>query len=192
MQTRRIFIPPHSTQIFIRERHFPRGQVMSLCVLNVAYPFAPVGPNAVGGAEQVVTVLDHALVRAGHDSIVMACEGSVAEGILVSMPRPAGVLDEGTRRQVRMQYQVALQKLLTRWRFDVIHMHGVDFHEYLPPEGTPVLATLHLPPQWYPKQVFELNRPQTYLHCVSSRQRETCPPCAYLLTEIENGVLMER
>src|SRR3954465_10552397 len=44
------------------------GHAMPLCVLNVAYPLAPVGPDAVGGAEQVLAMIDAALVRAGHES----------------------------------------------------------------------------------------------------------------------------
>ena len=39
---------------------------MSLTILSVAYPLAPVGPDAVGGAEQVLSQLDHALTAAGH------------------------------------------------------------------------------------------------------------------------------
>jgi hypothetical protein len=54
-----------------------------LTILNVAYPFAPVGPNAVGGAEQVLTTLDAALAEAGHRSVVVACEQSQTRGELV-------------------------------------------------------------------------------------------------------------
>jgi glycosyltransferase involved in cell wall biosynthesis len=161
---------------------------MHLTVLNVAYPFAPVGPDAVGGAEQVLTRLDFALSRAGHDSIVMACEGSAAEGILISMPNPTGTVEHDARKTIYAQYRQTIQQLLTRWRVDVIHMHGVDFFEYLPPTRVPVLATLHLPPHWYPPRVFKLDDPNTYLHCVSETQRQACPPCSYLLPVVENGV----
>ena len=58
---------------------------MSLTVLSVAYPLAPVGPDAVGGAEQVLTRLDRALVEAGHRSIVVAQEGSRTAGTLVAV-----------------------------------------------------------------------------------------------------------
>jgi glycosyltransferase involved in cell wall biosynthesis len=54
-----------------------------------------------------------------------------------------------------------------------------------------VLATLHLPPGWYPPEIFHLDRPRTYLHCVSPAQRRACPPGANLLPEIENGVPVE-
>ncbi|HEY9510578.1 MAG TPA: glycosyltransferase family 4 protein [Verrucomicrobiae bacterium] len=161
---------------------------MNLTVLNVAYPFAPTGPNAVGGAEQVVAQLDLALTRAGHDSVVIASEGSVAEGILVSMPKTPGRLDEAARQRVYEHYRNAIHELTKRWRFDVIHMHGVDFHEYLPPTGIPVLVTLHLPPHWYSPNIFKLDRPHTYFHCVSETQRRACPPCANLLPVVENGV----
>ena len=56
---------------------------MTLTVVSVAYPFAPVGPDAVGGAEQVLSTLDHALTAAGHRSLVVACEGSSVAGTLL-------------------------------------------------------------------------------------------------------------
>src|SRR4051812_9669887 len=160
---------------------------MRLVVLNVADPFAPVGPDASGGAEQVLTQLDAGLVRAGHESIVMACEGSTAEGILLSTTRPGDALDDAVRRKSFEQYRFILAKFLEKWPIDLIHVHGADFHEYLPPAGVPVLATLHQALDWYPPQIFSLDRPQTFLQCVSAAQRAACPPCGALLPEIENG-----
>ncbi len=165
---------------------------MSLTVLNVAYPLAPMGPNAVGGAEQVLTACDEALVRAGHRSLVLACEGSVCHGELLPFPLPEGPLDEAAQARVRARYREALLLALHRHRVDVVHLHGVDFLHYLPPEGVPVLATLHLPPGWYSPEVFRLERPDLYLHCVSASQRRACPPGAQLLGEIPNGVPLDR
>lgn len=162
-----------------------------MVVLNVAFPFAPVGPDAVGGPGQVLTQLDTALVEREHESIVMACEGSVTEGILLATPKTSDVLDESERRKIYEQYRFTLHKFLEKWPIDLIHMHGVDFYEYLPLPGIPVLVTLHLPVQLYPEKIFKLERPQTYLHCVSRQQRSSCPPCANLLPEIENGVAPE-
>jgi hypothetical protein len=48
---------------------------MSISVLSVAYPLSPVGPDAVGGAEQVLASLDRALVTAGQRSIVLGANG---------------------------------------------------------------------------------------------------------------------
>ncbi|MDB6109521.1 MAG: glycosyl transferase family 1 [Pedosphaera sp.] len=164
---------------------------MRLTVLNVAYPLAPVGPNSVGGAEQVLTHLDAALVCAGHQSLVIAREGSRTAGTLLAVPKVEGVLSDETRRWAQHQQRMAIEKALGQWPVDLVHLHGIDFHEYLPPPGLPVLATLHLPPEWYPAEVFRLPRPGTFLNCVSPAQRRACPPCAGLLREIENGIPTE-
>src|SRR5215471_14021472 len=108
---------------------------MPLSVLSIAYPFAPVSPDAVGGAEQVLSQLDAALVRAGHNSVVVACEGSSIRGKLVAMRRPEGLLNEATQRQVYHEYKLVIRQLLSRLPIDLIHMHGIDFSEYLPPAG---------------------------------------------------------
>jgi len=164
---------------------------MKFVVLNVAYPFAPVGPDALGGAEQMVAGLDVALTRSGHESFVMACEGSVAEGILVATPKPSGVFHEAERHRIHEQYRFTLQMFLEKWPIDLIHMHGGDFYEYLPASGVPVLVTLHLPVDRYPEKIFHLDRPQTFLQCVSADQRSACPPCANLLPEIESDLAPE-
>lgn len=159
---------------------------MVLVVLNVASPFAPVGPGAAGDAEKVVAQLDAALVRDGQESIVMACEGSVADGILLATGRPSAAPAENERSKILEQWRFTLQKFLARWPIDLIHMHGADFYEYLPPPGITVLVTLHRRADEYPEQVFHLQRPQTFLHCVSASQRDSCPKCASLLPEVEN------
>jgi glycosyltransferase involved in cell wall biosynthesis len=163
-----------------------------LTVLSVAYPLAPVGPDAVGGAEQVLTHLDSALVRAGHRSVVVACEGSQAAGALVAVPRPSGELTEAARAAVREAHRRAIVRALDRWSIDLVHLHGIDFHEYLPAPGVPVLATLHLPPAWYPGCALRPQRPRTWLNCVSHSQRAACPPGAAVFGVVENGVPVER
>jgi hypothetical protein len=157
---------------------------MKLVVLNVAYPFAPVGPHSLGSAEQLLTRLDAALSQSGHESFVMACEGSVTEGILLATPKPSLSLDDAERHRIHAQYRFTLQSFLEKWPIDLIHMHGADFYEYLPSPGVPVLVTLHLPVNQYPESIFHLDRPQTFLQCVSAQQRALCPPCPNLLPEI--------
>lgn len=161
---------------------------MSLTVLSVAYPFAPVGMDAAGGAEQVLGWLDRALAAAGHRSLLVACEGSVAAGQLIEVPREAGPLDDAARERAWRRQRAAIAGALERWPVDVVHLHGIDCHEYLPPPGVPALATLHLPPAWYPPETFAPERPDTWLHCVSQAQHAACPPTPNLLPAIENGV----
>ena len=160
---------------------------MKLVVLNVAYPFLPVDPSALGSAERLPSCLDAALARSGHESFVMACEGSVTEGILLATPKPSPAPDEAERHRIHEQYRFTLQTFLEKWPIDLIHMHGADFYEYLPLRPVPVLVTLHQPVEHYPEIIFHLDRPQTFLQCTSARQHRSCPPCPYLLPELEDA-----
>jgi glycosyltransferase involved in cell wall biosynthesis len=155
-----------------------------MLVVEVAYPFAPVGPDTVGGAEQILTALDAAL---GHQSIVIACEGSSCRGVLIPIPALKN-LDERSRAAGHAHVRRAIAEALERFPVDLIHFHGVDFPAYLPSEGPPVLATLHLPIHLYPAQALFPRRPGTWLHCVSESQRRDCPPGVPLLATVPNGV----
>lgn len=161
---------------------------MSLTILNVAYPFAPVGPDAVGGAEQILSALDRAIVRAGHQSVVVACEGSITEGAFVPVPATPGPLDADRMTAARARHRRAIEQALERYPVDVVHVHGLDFPSYLPPPGVPVLATLHLPVHWYSSGALQTQRPDTWLQCVSEKQHEACGANPRLLPPIENGV----
>jgi glycosyltransferase involved in cell wall biosynthesis len=164
---------------------------MRLTILNVAYPLAPVGPDAVGGAEQVLTQLDRAVVRAGHRSLVLACDGSVAAGELIATEPIRGVLADHMNALAQAGHRQRLQELVAREHVDVVHLHGIDFHTYLPPAGVPVLVTLHMPPAWHSAEAFALRRPRTYLQCVSRSQARACPPGVRLLPPIPNGVPLD-
>lgn len=158
-----------------------------MLVLEVAYPFAPIGPDAVGGAEQILTALDAALARTAHRSIVIAREGSSCRGTLIPIPALKN-LDERSRASGHAHVRQAIAEALERFPVDLIHFHGVDFPAYLPPDGPPVLATLHLPIHLYPAQALFPRRPGTWLHCVSESQRRDCPPGVPLLATVPNGV----
>lgn len=162
---------------------------MTLTVLSVAYPLAPVGPDTVGGAEQVLSMIDRALVARGHRSLVIGCEGSVVAGELLAIPRPSTAYSEDVRQRAQAHCRRAIERALRRWPVDLVHLHGCDCAAYLPSSEVPVLVTLHLPPAWYPAHLFQ-PRPCTYLHCVSRSQRQSCPRDAALLPEIENGVVL--
>lgn len=163
---------------------------MSLTILSVAYPLAPVSPDAVGGAEQIVSQLDAALVERGHRSIVIACEGSRVAGTLISVPLPEGVYDEAARSGAHARHRSAIAAALAHHPVDVVHLHGLDFHAYLPAPGVAALATLHLPPSWYPTEALQPSRPDTWLHAVSEAQHGACPPGPHLLPPIANGVAL--
>lgn len=160
---------------------------MTLAVLSVAYPLAPVGPDATGGAEQILTYLDAALVDAGHHSIVIACEGSQARGTLFPIRITDWPLDEALAWVYERQLST-IKQVLSQYSVDVVHLHGLNFAKCLPPQDVPVLATLHMPVTYYPAESFSLTRPRTFLQCVSSSQQRSFPAAARLLDPIENGV----
>lgn len=164
---------------------------MSLTILSVAYPLAPVSLDAAGGAEQILATLDRALVAAGHRSIVVAQEGSRVAGTLVAVPAAPGVLDDAAKLDAQARHRAAIASALARWRVDLVHLHGIDFDAYLPAAGVPALATLHLPPSWYPASALRPARPETWLNCVSAAQHRDCPDSPNLLPPIENGIDVE-
>ena len=164
---------------------------MALTVVSVAYPFATAGPDAVGGAEQVLAAIDSALTRAGHRSIVIAQDGSRTEGTLVPIPPHDGVVDNAAYSAVHQHVRDAITRTLDRWPVDVLHFHGIDFDAYLPPEGPAALATLHLPVEWYRQTALEPARPRTVLACVSETQRRALGARGDDVLLVPNGVAID-
>ena len=161
-----------------------------MIVLSVAYPFAPVSGDSVGGAEQILSSLDEYLVWKGHRSIVIAAAGSKTSGELVSIAAPDGVITDAQRVVAECEYRRAIDRVLDREEVDIVHFHGLDFFRYLPKGRIPVLATLHLPISFFPLQIFQSSRPNTWLHCVSANQQRDCPESTILLPPIPNGVVI--
>jgi glycosyltransferase involved in cell wall biosynthesis len=164
---------------------------MKLTVLSVGYPLAPVSENATGGAEQILAMLDAALVAAGQRSLVVAPEGSRCQGLLLPTPAVSCTLDRRTHKLACAQVRRTIASALQRFSVDVIHLHGVDFLEYLPASGPPAVVTLHLPVAWYPPRAFTQHPQKSRFVCVSQSQAAQCPACARVRV-IENGIRLER
>jgi glycosyltransferase involved in cell wall biosynthesis len=159
----------------------------SLTVLNVAYPFAPVSHETAGGAEQVLAMLDEALVAVGHRSLVLAAEGSRVAGELIASSPPPALLDIRTRHNQQATYQEQLIAILRTRQVDIVHFHGLDFAQYMPPLEKTYVATIHLPDGWYPPHTFEL---PVHLVWVSRDQQES-----YALAKgdlIPNGIRLDQ
>jgi glycosyltransferase involved in cell wall biosynthesis len=160
-----------------------------LTILQVAYPFAPVGPDAVGGAEQILHQIDRALVRAGWNSVVIACAGSRIDGTLVPTPALPALLDDTAKHAAWRRHRHTIEEVIASQEIDVVHLHGVDFLEYLPRSKARVLATLHLPPDWYDASVYGLG---IRLACVSQHQHAACPASSAEIAVIANGVDLDQ
>jgi glycosyltransferase involved in cell wall biosynthesis len=150
-------------------------------VLLVAYPFAPVSPDAVGGAEQVLATLDAGLVAAGGRSLVLACPGSRVQGILCPTPPLPVMIDAEARRVAWAAVRESIAALAPE--VDLVHLHGLDFAEYLPALRVPALVTLHLPLDWYPPMPGSVQ-----LVCVSRAQRARGGAAFARVPVVENGV----
>ncbi len=161
---------------------------VGLTVVSVAYPLAKVGPSAAGGAEQVLGWLDTAWTARGWHSLVVAQAGSEVAGELFATDVAEGVLDTALREAAVEAHQAALDRALRSAHVDLIHMHGIDFHRYRVPREMPVLVTLHLPPEWYPREIWR-GPANVQLQCVSETQRRACPAeVRDRLPVVQNGV----
>ncbi len=165
---------------------------MPLTVLSVSYPLAQVSPRTAGGAEQVLSLLDAALVREGHRSLVLAPAGSRCYGLLIPAQVPTGVLHEAAKRESQKEFKRLLERALNDYSVDIIHMHGLDFIEYLPNCETPVLVSLHLPLSWYPRHALIPPHPRLNFVCVSKSQAGTAPPGMQIARIIPNGIEIAR
>jgi len=153
-------------------------------ILSVAYPLLPVSQDASGGAEQILFLMERELVRSGHESIVIGAKGSQVSGKLLETPVFTGEITDLVRQDAQRAHLRALEQALDQYSIDLIHFHGLDFYSYLPARSAPTLATLHLPPSWYPPSIFDL--PGIQLNCVSRTQAAAVP--AKKLPYITNGI----
>jgi glycosyltransferase involved in cell wall biosynthesis len=154
---------------------------MPLTILSVAYPLAPVTRATSGGAEQIVALLDDTFVRAGHRSLVVACEGSQVRGELIATPRHHGAIDNRAQREAHARHLATIRRVIDR--VDVVHYHGLDFLWYDVDADVPKIVTLHLPPEWYPPAIF--TRDDLTLVAVSQSECARAPRCDAV---VPNGI----
>jgi glycosyltransferase involved in cell wall biosynthesis len=161
---------------------------VSLTVLSVAFWLGVVSRESVGGAEQILLQIDEGLVRRGHQSLVIGRPESKIAGTLIPTVSIDGAVSNDAWVMAHDAIRRAMADALRRYPVDIVHLHGLDFADYLPEQDVPVLVTLHLPLHWYKQNALAVSRPNTYFHCVSRSQREDFPKNLRMLPEIENGV----
>lgn len=170
---------------------------MPLTVLTVADPFAPLTPGGDaagldGGAGQTVLALDAALVRAGHRSLVLACDGSAVAGTLVPLPRTRPGLSGAARRHVLGRQKALVDEMVRRVPVDVVHLHGTGFADTLPPPEVPALVTLHAPADAYPPGALGVERPGTVFAAPSRGPLTALPAGALKAGIIMPGMALDR
>ncbi len=166
-----------------------RERPLRLTVLSVAYPLVPVRPDVAGASEQVLSALDRALVAGGHESIVVAAQGSSTAGTLHEVPLGDERFTPEGRDEVHRWQRLLVNRVLREQHVDLVHLHGVDFLESLPPPGgPPCLVTLHMPVSSYPPGACLPQREHTWIHGVSRAQHAELPRTGRVLAPIANGV----
>ena len=124
--------------------------------------------------------------------VAMAGSRSAGELVPFAGPPPGEAIEEPIMVMQRQRVQATIEQVLAQNDVDLVHMHGLDFHEYTVPPGPAMLATLHLPPAWYPAAAFETARPNTWLNCVSLDEAAHTQPASHVLPPIPNGVPVDR
>jgi glycosyltransferase involved in cell wall biosynthesis len=171
-------------------KHGTRGRV-----LYVAYPLLPVDAASCGGAEQVLQACEQEAHAGGWQTTVAACSGSVAVGSVYATGAPAhGSLT--TEREIVAEHchkvleLIAVRNAVT-CGFDVVHDHSGGFFTCADRVDEPVIATLHLPREFYPASAFRHLPANLHLVCVSQNQARTFRGVAPVQV-IRNGVRLEQ
>lgn len=156
-------------------------------ILSVAFPFARVSEKTAGGAEQILKVLDKAVIMSGNQSVVLAQKGSSVNGELIEFDSECGMIDELNKKEIYKKYRSMLTDIIREKKIDLIHFHGLDFDEYFPSGQFSSLVTLHLPVEWYKDKCFSISG--IHFNCVSSFQFNSWEKRIIgRVSVIENGV----
>ncbi len=155
-------------------------------ILYVAYPLLPVSHDSAGGAEQILWSLEQEMTRRGHSTAVAACESSRVQGELLATGRAPETEDRLEERQ-ELHTRKTLEFLKDR-SFDVIHDHSGYFWKHAAEVDVPVLATLHLPRDFYRPELFEKVAANVSFNCVSHSQKAMFSDLPQMRAVVENGV----
>ncbi|HEY6350068.1 MAG TPA: glycosyltransferase [Candidatus Angelobacter sp.] len=142
-------------------------------ILYVSYPLLTVSDKSAGGAEQMLWTLEREMAKRGARTTVAASAGSQVSGELFITGEPCSVPDDFERRNREHQDRV-LEFVRTRSRqgrpLDLVHDQSGSFWPRAAEIDVPVLATLHLPRNFYAAQLFANIPENMVFNCVSESQ----------------------
>ncbi|HVZ15873.1 MAG TPA: hypothetical protein VG897_02060, partial [Terriglobales bacterium] len=160
-------------------------------ILYVAYPLLPVSNESCGGAEQMLSILEHEMAARRYITTVAACSGSRASGAVFATGDEAKQPDSFEPRNA--EHEARVLELIHRTSgsqpaFDLIHDKSGSFWRRADECNVPVLATLHLPRYFYPGDAFSNVPGNVYFNCVSESQRCTFDGVPNVLQTVANGI----
>jgi glycosyltransferase involved in cell wall biosynthesis len=184
----------------------------ALSILYVAYPLLAATEESAGGAEQMLLALEREMNARGHRTTVAAAEGSRVSGRLLATGAPAGRADEYDIREREHTRSVLAYLASHSGEFDLIHDESGSFFRRASECPLPMLATLHLPRTFYPREWFgdasqfcgqprganlghraftELASNLSF-NCVSQSQARSFGDCGQIIGVVENGIVTEQ
>lgn len=171
------------------------GDKLSLRVLFVAYSLLPVSDASCGGAEQMLIATEAEMASRGHATTVAAAEGSRVTGELFATGASPSEPDRFEPRDAEHNARIVecvWQSQKAGRPFDLIHDHSGSFWKHAEAVPTPVLATLHLPRNFYRADLFESLAPHLHFNCVSEAQARTFADLPDMLGFVPNGIDLRR
>jgi glycosyltransferase involved in cell wall biosynthesis len=163
-------------------------------ILYVAYPLLTVSEESAGGAEQVLWTLEREVSRRGGVTTLAASSGSRVAGELFATGDACRELDDFDRRNCEHQEQIiALVRRRARQgrAFELIHDMSGSFWPRASEIEAPVLATLHLPRDFYPQRLFENIPANVVFNCVSEAQAAAFRDLRALAGVAGNGIALD-
>jgi glycosyltransferase involved in cell wall biosynthesis len=163
-------------------------------ILYVAYPLLTVSEESAGGAEQVLWTLEREMARRGMDTTIAASAGSRVTGKLFSTGKRCSSLDDFDRRS--REHQERILELIRRRAgtgraFELIHDMSGSFWSRAGEIEAPMLATLHLPQDFYSPSLFENIPANVSFNCVSLSQARSFAGLSRLAGVVANGVALD-
>jgi glycosyltransferase involved in cell wall biosynthesis len=139
-----------------------------LKVLYIAYPLLPISDEVAGGAEQVLITLAQEMTLAGHAVTIAAAEESTVPGKLLATGPATSKNDDYERRNA--EHEAVILDHLARNEYDIVHDMSGSFWQQVPSLPNRLLATLHLPPEYYPHGSFPRPPDEVLFNGVSQSQ----------------------
>jgi len=142
-------------------------------ILYVSYPLLTVSDQSAGGAEQMLWTLEREMAKRGARTTVAASAGSQVSGELFITGDPCSASDDFERRNREHQDRVVeFVRTCAVWGrpFDLVHDQSGSFWPRAAEMDVPVLATLHLPRNFYSAQFFTRIPENVVFNCVSESQ----------------------
>ena len=160
-------------------------------VLYVAYPLLTVSEESAGGAEQMLWTLEREMASRGMRTVVAASAGSRVAGELFVTGEPCSLPDDfGRRNREHQDRVVEFLRAPDGRQFDLVHDKSGSFWTRAAEIDLPVLATLHLPRNFYSAEQFRDIPENVVFNCVSVSQARSFADLNPAI--VSNGILLDR